>query len=199
MDLGYVADLITAEETHYSAAVSADQLAQKLGELFNSLLLSNGRNYPIGSFCHSMLDEATFQSIKGVGWILADGRSVTGSQYETITGFSLAPDCRASAIRGKNNGVSTSYGNPSGDLAFNTFQGATQKLHSHDHSISTNLGSTTFTDAFGVTGFWPIPTQTGVSFSMSLGAPTALTPPSQYTPNILQVRSVVFNIFVRIN
>lgn len=61
----------------------------------------------IGSVKQSMLDEATFQSIHGTGWVLMDGRdlSVTnpGSAYQTLTGQSVLPDARGQFLRGKVN------------------------------------------------------------------------------------------------
>jgi len=61
----------------------------------------------IGSVKQSMLDEATFQSIHGTGWVLMDGRdlSVTnpGSAYQTLTGQSVLPDARGQFLRSKVN------------------------------------------------------------------------------------------------
>lgn len=200
MDLNPTSSLITVEETHYSAAVSADQLAQKLGELFN-MLLQNADNYAIGSYCQSMLDETQFQAIKGSGWVLADGRSVTGSQYETITGNSNIPDARGCAIRGKNNGRSTTTGNPFGEIPLGD-SSANSSTKSHDHPVifSNNSGYQTATDQSpsGI-GSWPRVTQVGQSYVVTLGGVTGTTPPSGYNATITTVRSIVVNTFIRID
>lgn len=60
---------------------------------------------PVGIIVHSMLSEAQFQAINGLNWVLADGRSVAGSLYATLTGNSTVPDVRGLFLRaaGTNN------------------------------------------------------------------------------------------------
>jgi len=58
---------------------------------------------PVGSTIQSMLTEAQFQTEFGTNWVLMDGRSVSGSDYETITTESTIPDARGMFLRGKNN------------------------------------------------------------------------------------------------
>lgn len=66
----------------------------------------------IGAIQSALLTEAQFQAQFGSGWILADGRSVLGSKYETITGRSSIPDLRGVVLRGKNNGRNDGGQNP---------------------------------------------------------------------------------------
>ena len=54
----------------------------------------------IGDISSSILSEAQYQSIKGSGWVLADGRDVTGSSYSTLTGVTSIPDLRGQFLRG---------------------------------------------------------------------------------------------------
>lgn len=76
-------------------------------------------NIPIGTVIQSMLTTAQFQSIKGTGWVLADGASCAGSSYASITGFLVVPDIRGRVLRGKSY---TSGNNQAGDLALGTYQ-----------------------------------------------------------------------------
>ena len=55
--------------------------------------------FAVGSVQQSFLDATEFESIMGTDWVLADGRSVTGSLYETITGNGTVPDCRGLFLR----------------------------------------------------------------------------------------------------
>jgi len=115
---------IQLEATLMRAGVS-ESLAQALGSAVNELL--DGLDSP-GTFRWSALDEATFQSIHGNKWILADGRSVPGSDYSSLTGFSNAPDVRGRTLRGKDHGAGV---NPDGDTAVNTLQGDLTGTHTH--------------------------------------------------------------------
>ena len=85
----------------------------------------------VGDVIHSMLDETAFQTQRGTGWILMDGRSVTGSEYETLTGDANVPDSRGIVLRGKNNGRSAATGNQDGEVALGTFQADEHKSHTH--------------------------------------------------------------------
>ncbi len=46
----------------------------------------------IGEQRMSPLTEAQFQEQMGIGWVLADGRNVTGSKYQKISGNNTVPD-----------------------------------------------------------------------------------------------------------
>jgi hypothetical protein len=53
----------------------------------------------VGDVMHSMLTEEQFIAENGSGWILADGRSVVGTRYHTITGNANIPDARGRYLR----------------------------------------------------------------------------------------------------
>ena len=53
----------------------------------------------VGSVQQTFLTAVEFESIMGNEWVLADGRDVTGSLYEQVTGNSTVPDCRGLFLR----------------------------------------------------------------------------------------------------
>lgn len=90
---------------------------------------------PVGTVIPAMVTEAQFQaSIGSTNWILADGRDVTGSQYETLTGSSTVVNLTGQFIRGKNDGRSDGDQNPDGNLPLGTF--SADKTGAHSHVIS---------------------------------------------------------------
>lgn len=94
-----------------------------------------GNTNPVGSAVAAMLTEAQFQAQNGTGWVLADGRSVTGSAYATITGNSNIPDWRGVYLRGKNNGRTDGYEDPYGEATLGDYQGSHIKGHTHAWSF----------------------------------------------------------------
>ena len=82
---------------------------------------------------------AALQALRGAGWVLADGRSVTGSAYATITGTTAIPDMRGLFLRGKNNGRTDGNKNPDGDLGLGAIQG--DQIVSHVHSTHLNCAA----------------------------------------------------------
>jgi len=92
--------------------------------------------YPIGSYITADITEAQMQTQMGSGFILADGRSVVGSAYETLTGKSTAPDARGVAFRGKNEGRADGNENPDGEIALGNYQA--DEFKSHNHTIPGN-------------------------------------------------------------
>ena len=115
------------EAARYRSGVS-ESLLQKIGGNINYLLSAV---LPVGSVIYSMLSESQFQGETTTGWVLADGRSCSGSDYELITGNSTVPDLRGVFLRGKNHARSGATGNPDGDLALGTF--TADKVGSHYH------------------------------------------------------------------
>jgi hypothetical protein len=54
----------------------------------------------LGEVKFSVLDEALFQQANGANWVLADGRSITGSQLHSLyPQMTVAPDLRGNFIR----------------------------------------------------------------------------------------------------
>jgi len=85
-----------------------------------------GSILPVGTVLTSMLTSTQFASEYGDNWVLADGRSVTGTKYANVTGNSTIPDMRGAFLRGKG-----SSHNPDGDLALGTY--TADKTASHNH------------------------------------------------------------------
>jgi len=91
--------------------------------LVNSVIIKPATTAQVGDVVQSMLTEAQFQAERDGTWVLADGRSVSGSKYETITGNANIPDMRGQFLRGKNNSRSDGQENPDGDVAVGTQTG----------------------------------------------------------------------------
>lgn len=89
---------------------------------------------PVGMIVQSMLTEAQFQAINGTSWVLADGRSVTGSVYASVTGSSTIPDARGIFLRGAGSQtISTvTYTGTLGNKQNDQMQG-------HHHSVANAL------------------------------------------------------------
>lgn len=77
-----------------------------------------------------MLATEQFVKINGTGWILADGRAVTGSSYAKLVEEHV-PDLRGVFLRGKNYGRDPNSGNAEGDLRVGAFQPHRFARHSH--------------------------------------------------------------------
>ncbi len=129
-DLSNTSERIQVEATRFRSAVS-EALLQLIGGDINYLL---GAILPVGSYMFSALTESQFQDYTGDGWVLADGRSCTGSEYAIKTGFTTVPDARGLFLRGKNNGRSTSTGNAAGNLTLGDYQADDFKTHTHPRS-----------------------------------------------------------------
>jgi hypothetical protein len=139
----------------------------------------------LGDIKESLLDEATFQSVHGTSWILADGRSITGTDLATLTGWTNAPDLRGVFLRGKDHGVGR---NPDGDTALGTYQ--LDSLQGHEHNqiyTSGSNGSTT----------------PGSGRDPVVGATAGIvTDGSNGTPRVSEEtrsRNVTVNFFIKIN
>jgi len=137
-----------------TAIADNSSLIQIEGDRFRSPLseslmqaIGGGINYvinkipPVGTYLHSCLTEAQFQGEVGnsTRWILSDGRSIVGSALNTLTGLTNAPDARGIILRSKNNGVATTYGNESGELALGTWED--HKVGRHTHQWYSTPGS----------------------------------------------------------
>jgi hypothetical protein len=94
-------------------------------------LVSKGQGWAVGDIRQSFLTEVQFQSLNGSDWVLCDGRSVTGSSYETITGNPNIPDARGVFLRGKNNGRTDGNENPDGELSLGAYQADEYESHTH--------------------------------------------------------------------
>ena len=92
----------------------------------------------VGDIVASSLTELQFQTQRSNSWILMDGRGVTGSKYNSLTGNTTIPDARGQFLRGKNNGRIDGKENPDGDLALGTQQSDAMQGHRHTYSAVMN-------------------------------------------------------------
>lgn len=157
-------------------------------------MINLGSILPIGTVIHSMLTTTQFAAEYGDNWVLADGRSVTGTKYALVTGVSTIPDMRDVFLRGKGNGRGI---NADGDLALGTY--TDDKFESHDHqqrgSDSNPNDSTAYSaynsNSSGGTSFRLI----GSFDGQAAGALTTVANGNNETAP----KSVIVNIFIRIN
>jgi len=148
---------------------------------------------PVGTIIHSILTESQFTGETGAGWVLADGRNVSGSRYNTITGNVTVPDLRGQFLRGKNNGRSDGNQNPDGDLTLGSYQVNEVKGHNHIGGMTTDVN---FAMSYGGTSAAPNTTwRYGVqNASGSLNAFTSNTGGNETRPN-----NITINYFIKIN
>lgn len=155
---------------------------------------TNSNATPIGTVISSMLTEVQFQAINGTTWILADGRSIVGSQYATATGNTTAPDLRGQYIRGKNNGRVDGNQDPAGERTLGTFQADAFENHFHDVSSGSGNGS------FSSGGLFASTPNGGADNIITQGAVTSPGVPDPKTlSGETRVKNVVFNMFIKIN
>lgn len=139
----------------------------------------------IGDIKHSMLTEAQFQAEVDTTWVLADGRDVTGSDFETLTGFSIVPDCRGQFLRGANNGRSDGKENPDGGALLGIQQDDAIAPHSHDVQVGFGVDSA-FVKSGNSGGGAQVP---DAALSTGTGIGTTETRP----------KNITVNIFIKIN
>ncbi len=173
---------VQSEAVRFRSSVS-ESLMQGMGGAIN-LCLANV--LPLGSIIHSMLTESQFQGETSAGWVLADGRDCSASNYAALTGITTVPDMRGVFLRAKNNGRSTSTGNEGGDLSLGTYEADRFQQHTHTSNASTvsEIGGPIVHDDGSEFAVVPV-TNTGYAN----GRTSVETSP----------RSLTVNIFFRIN
>ncbi len=105
-----------------------------------SALATSPSVHPVGAIMSAYLTETQFQAQMGTGWVLQDGRNVTGSTYAYLTGNSTIPDARGLFIRGSGTNAAQTLQNggfPSG-AALGGYQ--QDEFASHTHNITVNDG-----------------------------------------------------------
>lgn len=142
---------------------------------------------PVGMIVSSMLTEAQYQALNGTSWILADGRSVAGSSYASVTGNSTVPDLRGQVLRGKNNSRSDGQQDPAGELTLGTQQA--DQMQGHRHNVGSGLGGSNVSGqpfVGNITNPSSDPISDGTNGTPRTGAET-------------RVKSVIVNHFIKIN
>lgn len=104
--------------------------------------------FTVGDIKQSILTEPQFIAelgvVEGRKWVLADGRNVSGTRYETLTGSSTVPDLRGAYIRmagqnatnaAWNGGALNAYQEDSTKLPTVPFTGTTDNTGSHTHVL----------------------------------------------------------------
>jgi hypothetical protein len=140
----------------------------------------------LGELRESMLTEVQFQAETDSTWVLCDGRSVLGSDYATLTGFTVIPDARGMTLRGKNNGRVDGNQDPDGDRALGTYQADALKAHSHDLPQTRAPGGIVC-GTLAVGG--------GSGDGCGATQPTALSTGANET----RAKNIAVNIFIKIN
>lgn len=123
---------IHQEAVDYRSGVS-EALMSQIGAAIN--YINQNAVDQVGDLKTSFLTEAQFQSLRGATWVLCDGSSCVGTDYETLTGESTVPDIRGRFLRMKDNGRSL---DPQGDAALGTERADT--YYSHRHNIEQYYG-----------------------------------------------------------
>jgi hypothetical protein len=113
-----------------NSRVSSISIAAGSAVLLNQMLEAPKDFHPIGTVIFSSLPLSDFNAeiADGGEWVLADGSSVTGSDWATLTGRTNLPDIRGRFIRAKDNGAGN---NPSGDKALDSYTADTVGSHLH--------------------------------------------------------------------
>lgn len=201
---------VQIEATRFRSSVS-EALLQLIGGNVNYLL---GAVLPVGSVIASMLSQSQMQAQSGAGWIVSDGRTVTGSDYALLTGNTTVPDLRGVFIRGKNSSptqgnrviaptedAGAGWGNQSGDLALGTYQHVKNVRHyhyNHDGTESESPDNLILDEGNGT-----IERDEGSEYRIErvTEGGFVVAPPSSGSIDIYELapRCVTLNYFIRIN
>lgn len=141
-------------------------MPNKLIRANDGTLLGNSF-FAVGSVQQTFLSSTEFESIMGTDWVLADGRAVTGSLYESITGNSNVPDCRGLFLRTVGGNADPTIGGTQTDdvgghthsiqirdtsnTGFNFAQGASTSGGSNTTGLQTDSGVGTETRPVNIT------------------------------------------------
>jgi len=196
-DLTAIKKNIQVEETQYKSSVSESTM-QKIGSSLN--WVNQNSVHVLGEIKQSMLTVAQFQAEIGTTWVLCNGQSATGSDYEALTGNSVVPDMRGTVPRMKDNGRGL---NPDGDLALGSYQGDTYLNHNHGERTGTTAGTAS------AEAWTPDSSPTGIISDATKGPIKALIGTANrifsrlYTDavggNETRAKSTTINYFIKIN
>lgn len=130
-----------------SALISLEPIIeQKRKELRQINPQSFYANVPLGTVIASMLNPLIMESAGVKDWVLADGRDVSGSDYEKLTNRKRVPDLRGLFLRGINANRNDEWIDPAGERMPGEIQ--REEYKSHSHRIGTS-GTDTYNMAQG--------------------------------------------------
>ena len=103
----------------------------------------NSSPFIVGEIVTSLLSEAQYQGSAGTGWILMDGRDVTGSAYHTLTGNTVVPDVTtAGRFLRSTGGAAASLGSVQADTtAVNGLANAASTATVNKNQLNSNQNS----------------------------------------------------------
>jgi hypothetical protein len=88
--------------THTAQAQSTSdiqQLKQMMAVMKAEIAALKSASFAVGAVQQSFLSEAEFQKQMGRGWVLCDGRTVSGSRWERLGYGSIIPNCTGRFLR----------------------------------------------------------------------------------------------------
>lgn len=163
---------IQIEQTRTNSP-NSESLQQTIGGSVNYSVINSGK---VGDVVMSMLDETTFQSLRDTTWVLMQGQSCAGTDFETLTGLSTLPDPRGRYARMKDNGAGV---DPHGDLALGSIYADQFASHQHNATRDPNSGIT------------------GGRLQSGRGTTTSLVDASGGSET--NPKTIIFNFFIKIN
>jgi len=180
---------IQLEETQYLDG-QGQNLAKNISQAIN-FLIDSSLTTMLGRIQTSVLDEETFQLRRGDVWVLMQGQSIIGSDYEVLTGITTLPDMRGRFIRT----IDDSRGlDPDAPRALYSEQEDDNLTHNHRVS-SGPAASPPETD---ITGSQRIANQ-GQQSVWVRGLDTTNNGLLGYTGSEFRGKNLAFNYFIRIN
>jgi hypothetical protein len=159
-----------------------------------AVMFSPSPEVGVGTIVPSMLTEAQFATENGSGWVPADGRIVTDSDYHVLTTNTTVPDLRGVFIRGKDGARGL---DPDGDKALGTYTNDKMAQHTHNYTDET-------TPTYVVTGgqeFTNVEIGQGSELIRGSAIKT-VTPPNEFVlpfNNENAPKSVTVNYFIKID
>lgn len=112
----------------------ANYCLDSVTNLFARMVIAEKQYSQVGDIITSMLTQSQVQAVRGVGWILADGRAINGTALATLQAATdnpdpnHAPDLRGYFMRGKDNGAGH---NPDGNITLGTLSAGHNEAHAH--------------------------------------------------------------------
>jgi hypothetical protein len=177
-----------------------NQIQRNIIDGIKSLQTSiNNSGTVVGQEITAYLTEAQFQQQMGSGWVLADGRNISGSAFAKLYGSNTLPDRRGTVSRMKDNGKGL---DPAGDLALGAYEADTLGSHTHTATVSPNPhGHNIATVGVATAGAnLNTPNYNGGFSNTTPTSTTSLTVTNASTGGAeTRAKAIIANVFIRIN